>query len=121
MRTIEKLFKKYPLIYYIRGRYYALGTGVCAECNASSCSLEYHYKHYIDNYKLDLTQQQAWKIWHGVVGEAELVRDEQGICLKPEEEIVKMEFSSQEIQELENQMEAYTSFWKKYKLQNYAK
>lgn len=121
MKIIEEVFKKYPFIYYISGKYYAFGTGVCAECNSGSCSLESHYKRYINNYNEDLTQEQAFRIWHSVVGEAECVKHEQGICLKPEEEIVKFVFSNEEIKELEEQVEAYINFWKKYNLKEYIK
>lgn len=119
MKIIEEVFKKYPFIYYIGGRYYAFGTGVCAECKSGSCSLESHYKRYINNYNEDLSRDQAFRIWHSVVGEAEYVKHEQGICLKPEEEIVKFVFSNEKIKELEEQAEAYIDFWKKYNLKEY--
>lgn len=121
MEIIEEIFKKYPFIYYIGGKYYAFGTGVCAECNSGSCSLESHYKRYINNYNEDLTREQAFRIWHSVAGEAEYVKHEQGICLKPEEEIVKFAFSNEEIKELEEQVEIYIGFWKKYNLKEYMK
>lgn len=118
MKTMEEIFKKSPFIYYIGGRYYAFGTGVCARCNSEICSLESRYKCYVDNCNKDLTQQQAFEIWRRVVSAAEYVEQKQGTCFKPEEEIAQFGFSNEEIKELEKQIEAYINFFKKHNLQN---
>lgn len=46
MNFVEKLFKQYPFIYYIGGTYYAMGSYVCAECDARSVTLECRYREF---------------------------------------------------------------------------
>lgn len=114
MDYIEKLFKQHPFIYLISGKYYAFGSYVCYECDMHSTTLESRYREYEENINKDLTTEEAWKIFHRLIFEAECVRDENGYCDKPQKEILKFQFSEKEMNELKLQVERYIAYWKKY-------
>ncbi len=114
MDFIEKLFKQHPFIYRIGGKYYALGSYVCAECDMRSVTLESRYKEYEDSINENLSTQEAWKIFHRLMFRAENVRDETGYCSEPQKEILKFQFTNEEMSELKSQVERYVTYWKKY-------
>lgn len=91
MDYIEKLFKQYPFIYFIGGKYYAFGSYVCSECDMRSVTLESRYKEFEDSIKEELTQKEAWKIFHKLIFKAECVRDEHGFCSEPQKELLKFQ------------------------------
>lgn len=70
MDYINKLFGQYPFIYYINGKYYAFGTNVCTECNGKSLLLESKYKAFEESIKNDVTDEEAWIIFHKLSSEA---------------------------------------------------
>nr|DAJ05007.1 MAG TPA: hypothetical protein [Bacteriophage sp.] len=114
MDYIEKLFKQYPFIYFIGGKYYAFGSYVCSECDMRSVTLESRYKEFEDSIKEELTQKEAWKIFHKLIFKAECVRDEHGFCTEPQKELLKLQFSDSEMDELKFQVNRYVEYWKKY-------
>ena len=114
MDYIEKLFKQYPFIYCIGGKYYALGTGVCSECDMRSVLLESRYRKFEESIDQNLKTEDAWKIFHKLISEADYVKDENGVCCDPQKEILKFEFSEKEMNELKAQVERYVAYWRKY-------
>lgn len=119
MDFIEKLFGKYPFIYYIGDKYYALGSGVCAECDTASVLLKSRYKLFLENIENDLSQDEAWKIYHKLMSEADFVKDKHGICVKPEQEILNFQFNTKEMEELKKQVKRNIEYWQKYDLKRY--
>lgn len=119
MDHIEKLFKQHPFVYCISGKYYAFGTGVCAECDMRSVMLQSRYRAFEESVNEDLTTEDAWKIFHKLVFQAECVRDEKGICFEPQKEILNFHFEENEMEELKRQVERYIAYWKKYSFNNY--
>lgn len=121
MDFIEKLFKKIPFIYYVNGDYYALGSLTCKRCGEKYVTLPVHYKRFIDNLDEELTQLEAWKLFHKVEMDADFVREMEGKCIKPEEEFLKFEFSEEEVKEIDAQLERWVDFFKKYNLKEYTR
>ena len=119
MDYIEKLFKKHPFIYYIKGKYYAFGTLTCAECDGKSLLLEHRYKDFEENLKSDLTDVEAWEIFHKLSFEASIYRKKDGECVKIKEEFLKFGFDEDDIEELKSQMERCVEFFKKYELNQF--
>lgn len=119
MDYIEKLFKQHPFIYCISGRYYALGSYICAECDMKSITLESRYRRYEESINEELTSLEAWKIFHRLIFKAETLRDEIGFCVDPQNEILKFHFSDDEMKELEMQIDRYLDYWHKYSLKDY--
>ena len=119
MDFIEKLFKQHPFIYCIGGRYYAFGTGVCAECDMRSITLESRYKEYVNSLNEELTQREAWKIFHRLIFKAQIVRDEKGYCSNQQVELLKIQFNNDEMNELKMQVDRYLKYWKKYSLNDF--
>lgn len=119
MNYIEKVFKQYPFIYFIGGRYYAFGTGVCSECDTDSILLEKRYIDFEDSIGQDLTTEDAWGIFHKLIVEAEYMKDKNEICVYPEKELLKFHFGENEMNELNEQVERYIDYWKKYKFDKY--
>lgn len=70
MDYIDKLFKQHPFIYYIGGKYYAFGVNTCTECNGKSVLLESRYKKFEESLKDDLSDEEAWRIFHKLSCEA---------------------------------------------------
>lgn len=116
MDFIVKLFKQYPFIYYIGGKYYAFGAYVCSECDMRSITLESRYRKYEDSINEELSPKEAWRIFHRLIFKAECVRDEKGYCNETHKELLKFQFSDTEMTELERQVERYVEYWKKYSL-----
>ena len=119
MDYIEKLFKQYPFIYFIGGKYYAFGTGVCSKCDMKSVMLERRYKTFEESINKNLTTDEAWGIFHKLIVEADGVRDDNGLCTNPEKEILKFNFGETEMNELKMQVERYIDFWQKYSFHTY--
>ena len=119
MDYIEKLFKQYPFIYCIGDKYYAFGTGVCSECDMSSVLLKKKYRVFEESLTQNLTVEEAWKVFHRLIFEAECVRDDKGICYNPQKEILNFHFEEKEIKELERQVQRYIDYWEKYAFNNY--
>lgn len=114
MDFIETLFKQPPFIYYISGRYYALGSYVCSECDMRSITLEGRYKEYEESVDENLSTQEAWRIFHRLIFKAECVRDEVGYCNAPQKELLKFRFNEEEMNDLKSQVERYVAYWQKY-------
>lgn len=119
MNYIEKLFKQHPFIYHIGGKYYAFGAYVCYECDMHSITLESRYKEYEESMSMELSDKEAWRIFHRLIFRAECVRNERGYCNKPQDEILKFQFSDEEMEQLKLQVDNYITYWKKYSLSSF--
>lgn len=91
MDFIEKLFNQHSFIYCIGEKYYAFSTGVCAECDKRSITLESRYREYVNGLGEELTQREEWKI----------------------------QFNNDEMNELKMQVDRYLEYWKKYSLKDF--
>lgn len=118
MDYIERLFKLHPFIYFINGKYYVFGAYVCTECDMKSVLLERKYKTYEDSLDEKLTKEEAWKIFHAVMFEAEREQENNGYCTEAEakKKFSKLKFSNAEMDELKAQIERYFMYWNKYSL-----
>lgn len=124
MLDLEKLFKIHPFVFYIGGEYFVFGSGVCMECNNKS---EYHvtlplkYQKYIEAINDDtITKSQAWKIFSRLNSVADNVRDKaEHVNLK--EQFEKLNFDDEELEEIQQQLEQFVCFFRKYDLANYCK
>ena len=116
MSYIDKLFNQHPFIYKISGKYYAFGSMVCAECKINIPTLELRYDRYCKAFSEPVSQYGANDIFRKLKFAAELVKSNEGECIKPKEEINKFGFSDLEMKELETQVNKYVEFWQKYKL-----
>lgn len=120
MNYIEKLFKQHPFIYKIDGKYYAFGNNVCSKCNNRSVSLEAKYNTYVQNSGKQPESLEAWKIFHALMFEAEIIRDKNMIC-DCLEEFARIGFDEQNIKELEQQIDRYIDFFQRNHLVQYVK
>lgn len=119
MNFIEKLFNQYPFIYFVDGKYYAFGDGVCSLCDCKSVLLESRYRNFEASINMDLTVEEAWRIFHKLVSEAEFVKNEKGFCVHTKKEFLNMSFSDKQLLEIETQVDRYITYWKKYKFSQY--
>ena len=119
MDYIEKLFKQYPFIYRIGGKYYAFGTGVCVECDCDSVLLENKYSDYESSIHKDLTVEDAWRIFHKLIFEADYMKDKNAYCTSTKEEFYNFHFSDDEMNELKMQIDRYIKYWEKYSFNTY--
>ncbi|MBR5598106.1 MAG: hypothetical protein IKW30_11970 [Lachnospiraceae bacterium] len=119
MNYIEKLFKQYPFIYFINGEYYALGTGVCAKVNLGSITLKARYERYISALNERITDQEAWKIFHKLIMEADFVKEKEKMYGCERDVFKELNFTETELSELEVQVQQYIEFWKKYNIKNF--
>lgn len=114
---IEKLFKQHPFVYKIGDRFFAFGVGVCSEClRFDRDGLEYRYNHYCDSIDTDMSTESAWYIFRKLSIFGELIKQDDGPCLNPEEKIKEFNFSEQEMSELEAQIDRYVKYWVNYGL-----
>lgn len=116
MDYIDKLFKQHPFIYRINEKYYAFGVNVCVECNGRSQLLESRYKNFEESLKNDVTDEEAWRIFHKLSGEASGAETKSNVHAK--EEFAKLNFSEDDIKELTKQIERYRSYWLEHNLGN---
>ena len=120
MEFIDKLFKQYPFIYFIGGRYYAFGTGVCVKCDSRIIDMDHAYKVFENSIDRELTPDEACKIFRHLVNMADFFKEEIGVCFNPKEEIINFHFDEDELEELKKQVERYVDYWKKYSLNEYS-
>lgn len=118
MDYIEKLFKQHPFIYYIHGKYYALGVNTCAECDKRSVLLKDRYRAYEEGLKNDLEDAAAWEIFRKLSFEATYFK-ETDKTLSMKEKIAELNFSEEDKCELSNQIKRYVDYWKKYNLSQF--
>lgn len=121
MNYINKLFAQHPFIYCINGKYYAFGAYVCCECNVGHCTLKNSYEEYKKSLNKEISNIEAWKIFHRLVFVAKGEKEKHGHCSKPEEAIQKFQFSDKEMQELKKQIDDYISYYKKHSLSSFCK
>lgn len=119
MDYMKKLFNQHPFIYKINGKYYALGGRVCAECKIDIPTLELRYDKYCKAFVEPISQSGANDIFRKLKSVAEFIKDQEGECENPQEEIKKFKFTSLEMKTLENQVEKYIEFWQKYRLRDF--
>lgn len=114
MDYIDELFKQYPFIYYIDGKYYAFGVNTCAECDGRSKLLESRYRHFEESFENDVTDQEAWRIFNKLSCEAsgadrrDLVREK--------EEFARFNFGEDAMKDLKKQIDRYRNYWKEHRL-----
>lgn len=84
-----------------------------------SITLKSRYEEYEQSINEELTDREAWKIFHKLVFKAECIRDEKGYCAEPQEEIKKFQFNDIEMQELKVQIDDYIAYWKKHSLSSF--
>lgn len=116
MDYIDKLFKQHPFIYRINEKYYAFGVNVCVECDGRSGLLESRYKNFEESLKNDVTDEEAWRIFHKLSSEASGAETKSNVHAK--EEFVKFNFSEDDIKELTKQIKRYRSYWLEHHLEN---
>lgn len=118
MDYIEKLFRQQPFIYKINGKFYAFGNRVCSECDDRSVLLEARYNTFVQNSNKELESLEAWKIFHAVMFEAEIIRNRNMThdCL---EEFMRIGFNGENIKELEQQIDKYIDFFQRNGLVQY--
>lgn len=116
MDYIDKLFKQHPFIYRINEKYYAFGVNVRVECGGRSGLLESRYKNFEESLKNDVTDEEAWRIFHKLSSEASGAETKSNVHAK--EEFAKFNFSEDDIKELTKQIERYRSYWLEHHLEN---
>lgn len=116
MDYINKLFGQYPFIYYINGKYYAFGVNVCVECDDNSAFLESRYKAFEESVKNDITDEEAWRIFHKLSCEASGAETKSFVHTN--EEFAKFNFSEDDLKELTKQIERYRKYWLEHHLGN---
>lgn len=128
---IEKVFKQHPFVYKIGGNYYIFGTGVCRKCEDDIDALKREYDLFEENVEVELTRQEASRIFKKVIGIAEIRMDAEDKKDKERgkkiprifrdlfETLMSFGFNEGEMTELEKQIERYVAFWQKYDLEDY--
>jgi hypothetical protein len=121
MLNLEELFKKRPFIYYIGGDYYAFGSGVCAKCNNNGKrypTLPGKYENYVTVKDKDISQKEAWEIYHKLWFVADAVKDdENNYNLK--EQFENLQFTEKEKEEVERQLSELVDFFRRNHLVDY--
>lgn len=121
MGFAENVFAHHPFIYYVDGKYYAFGSGVCAEVDNGSVLLELKYKEYLSAQIKNVDNVTAWRIFHRLVSEAVNFRNQKGIDINTAEKFHKLKFSSTQLIALEKQRMQYVDFYQKHNLIEYYK
>lgn len=114
MDYIDKLFKQHPFIYRINEKYYAFGVNVCVECDGRSALLESRYKNFEESLKNDVTDEEAWGIFHKLSSEARHAETKSIVYAK--EEFARFNFSEEDIKELTKQIERFRNYWLEHHL-----
>ena len=89
---------------------------MCTECNGKSLLLESKYKAFEESIKNDVTDEEAWIIFHKLSSEASGAETKSNVHAK--EEFAKFNFSEDDIKELTKQIERYRSYWLEHHLGN---
>lgn len=119
MDYIDKLFGQHPFIYYINGKYYAFGFGVCVECDGNSALLERRYKDFEDSLDMKLDDKEAWEIFHKLSAEASFAGKKSEECIRTKEEFGKMDFSEEDKTNLKKQINRYRKYWEERHLSQF--
>ena len=78
--------------------------------------MESRYKAFEESIKNDVTDEEAWIIFHKLSSEASGAETESNVHAK--EEFAKFNFSEDDIKELTKQIERYRSYWLEHHLGN---
>lgn len=120
--NLDELFKKYPFIYKIKGRYYAFGEGICScyshdpECSTISSA----YYNYESQWDKEISDWDAFLIYKKVVSNAEaLGESEHDDHFHLKEKFAKMDFDENDIKEIEKQYNRMIDFFTKHRLGGY--
>lgn len=116
---LKNFLRNIHLFIILRENITHLVTLTCAECDGKSLLLEHRYKDFEENLKSDLTDVEAWEIFHKLSFEASIYRKKDGECVKIKEEFLKFGFDEDDIEELKSQMERCVEFFKKYELNQF--
>ncbi len=116
MGFVENVFNHHPFVYFIDGKYYAFGNGVCAEFDNGSVLLESRYRKYLSALIENVDNDTAWSIFHKLVFEAEALRNQKGIEFNTTEAFQKLNLGSVQLKELEKQRKQYVNFYQKYNI-----
>lgn len=119
MDYIDKLFSQHPFIYYIDGEYYAFGVNTCTKCDGKSVLLESRYKNFEESIKNDVTDEEAWRIFHKLWCEASGAQ-KRGFA-KTKEEFAKFNFDGKNMEELNKQIDRYIDYWQEHHLKDVSK
>ncbi len=118
MKLTDELNKKFPFLYCVRGVYYAFGTGVCGKCQ-NSIRVQEAYRMYATGRNEKLTPQQAAETFKHVKNVAEETCSRVRSMEEFEENFSKMNFSEEDLNEIEKQVDGYVAFWTKYELNHF--
>ena len=119
---LEKLFKMRPFVYYIRDDYYAFGDGVCTKCNnkyGNPATLLYRFNRYIEALKSEnISKNDAWEVYRKVNSVAENKRQHE-LQIHAKEDFDKFEFTNDEKDEIQRQLEQVVKFFVDNHLSDY--
>lgn len=118
MKLTDELNKKNPFLYYVRGEYYAFGTGICGKCE-NNLRVKEAYEMYMTGRNIELTEQQAVVTFKHVSCVAEETHAKVHSTEEFEENFSKMNFSEEDLNEIEKQVDWYVAFWTKYELNHF--
>ena len=122
MLDLEKLFKMRPFVYYIRDDYYAFGDGVCTKCNnkyGNPATLLNRFNRYIEALKSEnISKNDAWEVYRKVNSVAENKRQHE-LQIHAKEDFDKFEFTNDEKDEIQRQLEQVVKFFVDNHLSDY--
>lgn len=122
MLDLEKLFKIRPFVFYVRGDYFAFGSGVCMRYNnqqRNPIMLPLRYEKYQDALKhVNITQKDAWDAYRRVNAIAE---NNQSIDDYPhlQKKFEQLQFSDEEKESIQQQLDQVETFFRKNHLCDY--
>lgn len=118
MKLTDELNKKNPFLYYVHGEYYAFGMGICGKCE-NSLRVQEAYNMYTVGRNEDLNQHEAAETFKHVSCVAEETCAKVRSMEEFEENFSKMNFSEEDLNEIEKQVDWYVAFWTKYELNHF--
>lgn len=118
MKLTDELNKKFPFLYCVRGEYYAFGMGICGKCE-NSLRVQEAYDMYMIGRNKDLNQCEAAGTFKHVSCVAEETCTKVHSMKEFEENFSKMNFSEEDLNEIEKQAKWYVDFWTKYELNHF--
>ena len=118
MKLTDELNEKFPFLYCIRGEYYAFGMGICGKCE-NSLRVQEAYNMYMTGRNMELTEQQAVATFKHVSCVAKETCARVHSKEEFEENFSKMNFSEEDLNEIEKQVDWYVAFWTKHELNHF--
>ena len=122
MIDLERLFKIRPFIFFVREDYYAFGAGVCKICKDGQdnpISLEPRYIVFREALnRNDISQKEAWEIYHKVNAEAEFIRINAD-PMRLFDQFEDLQFTDKEKDSIQEQLKQLAEYYEKHKLFEY--